>query len=62
MARMREKFLVRRREGNRRFERTSSRWEDNGKINLKEIKYEHVEWLSLAQDRQKNVVMTRRMP
>jgi hypothetical protein len=35
---MREKFLVRRREGNRRFERTSSRWEDNGKINLKEIK------------------------
>jgi hypothetical protein len=35
----------------RLLERPSSRWEDNIKIDLKEISYADVDWIRLAQDR-----------
>jgi hypothetical protein len=44
-------ILVRRPEGRRPLGRPRRRWEDNIKMNLREIGFEDVEWTHLAQDR-----------
>jgi hypothetical protein len=38
-------------EGKRLFVRPTRRWEDNSRMNLKEIRCEGVDWMHLAQDR-----------
>jgi hypothetical protein len=45
------KTLIRKRKGKRLFGRPRRGWEDNIKINLKEIGLENIEWIHLAQDR-----------
>jgi hypothetical protein len=40
-------------EGNRSLEIPSPKWEDNIKINLKEIGWKRVDWINLAHDRNK---------
>jgi hypothetical protein len=47
--------------------RTSHRWEDNSKINLREVGCGGVDWIDVAQDRGRcgarvNAVMNRRVP
>ena len=37
-------------EGKRHSERRGSRWEDNVKMDLKEIRQENVDWFCLAHD------------
>jgi hypothetical protein len=56
VARMRERkgvymVLVGKPEGKRPLGRTSSRWEDNIKMNLQEVGCSGVDWIELAQDR-----------
>jgi hypothetical protein len=45
------KILVEKLEGERLFGRSSYRWEDNIKINLREMWWEIVDWKHLAQNR-----------
>jgi hypothetical protein len=59
--------LVGKPEGKRRLGRTRSRWEDNIKIDLQEMGYGDIDWIMLAQDRDRwqarvNVVMNFRVP
>jgi hypothetical protein len=44
-------ILARKNEWNRPFGRPLHRWEDNIGMNLKEIGWESVDWIHLAQDR-----------
>jgi hypothetical protein len=72
VARMREvrgayNTLVRRPEGRRPLGRPRCRWEDNIKIDLREIGFGDVDWIHLAQDRDRwralvNTVMSLRFP
>jgi len=45
------KILVGKREGKRRLGRSRRRWENNIIMNLREICWEGVDWMQLAQDR-----------
>jgi hypothetical protein len=45
------KILVGKPEGERQFTRARSRWEDNIKMDLAEVRMEGVIWIHLAQDR-----------
>jgi hypothetical protein len=47
--------------------RASCRWEDNIKIDIQEVRCEYIEWIDLAQDRDRwrafvNAVMNFRVP
>jgi hypothetical protein len=42
------KVLVRKPEGEKPLERPSCRWEDNIKVDLKEIGFENVDWIHVA--------------
>jgi hypothetical protein len=44
-------ILVEKLEGRRPLGRPRHRWEDNIKMDLREIKYGDVDWIHLAQDR-----------
>jgi ribosome biogenesis protein Nip4 len=60
-------ILVGRPEGRRQLERPRHRWEDNIKMDLREIGFEDVDWIHLAQDRDRwwavvNAVMNLRVP
>jgi len=48
---MHTKFLVGKPEGKRPLRKTRCRWEDNIIMYLKEIDWESVNWIQLAQDR-----------
>jgi hypothetical protein len=59
--------LVGRPEGKRQLGRPSLRWEDNIKVDLKEIGMDGASWIRLAQDRDQwlafvNTVMNLRVP
>jgi hypothetical protein len=59
--------LVGKPEGNRRLERPRRGWVGNIKMNLREIGWDGVDWIDLAQDRDKwrafaNTVMDLRVP
>jgi hypothetical protein len=59
-------FLVGKPEGKRPFERPRSRWEGGIKMDLREIGWGNVEWIHLAQDRDRwravvNAVMNPRV-
>jgi hypothetical protein len=61
------KVLVGRPEGKRPLERPRRRWEDNIKMNLREIGIDGANWIRLAQDRVRwrafvNTVMNLRVP
>jgi hypothetical protein len=45
------KILVGKTEGNRLLGRLRRRWEDNIRMNLREIWWEGVDWMHLVQDR-----------
>jgi hypothetical protein len=45
------RVLVGKPEGRRPLGRPRRRWEDNIKMDLQEIRYEGVDWIELAQDR-----------
>jgi hypothetical protein len=72
VARIREKrnaykILVGKPEGKRPLGRTRSRWEDNNRMDLREIKLGGMDWIDLAQDRDQwralvNTVMNLRAP
>ena len=54
-------------EGKRSFGRPSRRWEDNIQMNLQEVECECMDWIELAQDRDRwralvNAVMNLRVP
>jgi hypothetical protein len=54
-------------EGRRPLGRTSHRWEDNIKINLKVVGWRGMDWIALAQDRERwwafvNAEMNLRVP
>jgi hypothetical protein len=58
---------MRKPEGRRPLERTRRRWEDNIKMDLREVGYGCVDWMELAQDRDKwrafvSAVMNLRVP
>jgi hypothetical protein len=60
-------ILVGRPEGRRQLGRPRRRWEDNKKIDLREIDFGDVDWIHLAQDRDRwrtlvNTVMNLRVP
>jgi hypothetical protein len=60
-------ILVGRPEGGRPLGRHRSRWEDNIKMDLREIGFGDVDWIHLAQDRDRcralvNTVMNLRVP
>jgi ribosome biogenesis protein Nip4 len=60
-------ILVRRPEGRRPLGRPRRRWEDNIKMDLREMGFGDVEWIHLAQDRDRwravvNTVMNLRVP
>jgi hypothetical protein len=46
-------MLVGEPEGKRPFERPRHRWEDNTERNLKDVGWDGVDWINLAQDRDK---------
>jgi hypothetical protein len=61
------RLLVRKREGKRPLGRPRRRWVDNIKMDLLEIGWGGVDWVGLAQDRDKwralvNAVMNLRVP
>jgi hypothetical protein len=45
------RILVRKPEGERSLRRPRRRWADNIKIDLREIEWDGVDWVDLAQDR-----------
>jgi hypothetical protein len=60
-------ILVGRPEGRRPLERPRCRWEDNIKMDLREIWFGDVDWIHLVQDRDRwwalvNTVMNLRVP
>jgi hypothetical protein len=60
-------ILVGRPEGRRPLGRPMCRWEDNIKMDLREIGFGNVDWIHLAQDRNRwqalmNMVMNLRVP
>jgi hypothetical protein len=61
------RVLVGKPEGKRPLGRHRHRWEDNTKLNLQEVGCVGIDWIKLAQDRDRwralvNVVMNRRVP
>jgi hypothetical protein len=61
------KILVGRPEGRRPLGRPRHRWDDNIKMDLREIGFGDVDWINLAQDRDRwrtlvNTVMNLRVP
>jgi hypothetical protein len=61
------RVLVGKPEGNRSLGRIRRRWEDNSKMDLQEVGCGGMEWIELAQDRDRwrtlvNVVMILRVP
>jgi hypothetical protein len=69
MAEMRNahKILVGKPEGKKPFERPKRRWEDNIKMDLREIGWRNADWMHPAQDRDQwrdlvNTVMSLRIP
>jgi hypothetical protein len=57
------RILVGKREGKRRLEKPKRRWVDNIEIDLREIGWDGMDWIDLAQDRDQwralvNTVMT----
>jgi hypothetical protein len=63
----RKEVLFRKSEGKRPLGRPRRRWEDNIKINLREIGWEGVDWMHLDQDRDQwralmNTIMCLRVP
>jgi hypothetical protein len=59
--------LVRKPEGRRPLEKPRRRWEDNIKMDLREVGWEGIDWINLAQDRDRwralvNAVMNLRVP
>jgi hypothetical protein len=61
------KILVGKPEGKRPLGRPRHRWEDNIKMDLREIEWEGVEWIHMVQDREQwcalvNTVMKLRVP
>jgi hypothetical protein len=59
--------LVGKREGTRPLGRPRRRWEDNLKMDLQEVGYEGMEWIELAQERDRwralvNAVVNIRVP
>jgi hypothetical protein len=59
--------LVGKPEGNRPLGRPRRRWEDNIKMDLQEVRCRGMDWIELAQDRDRwlvvvNVVMNLRVP
>jgi hypothetical protein len=61
------RILVRRPEGRRPLGRPRHRWEDNIKTDLREVGWECMNWIELAQDRDRwravvNAVMNLRVP
>jgi hypothetical protein len=60
-------FSVKRPEGEKPLGRSRRKWEDNIKIDLKEIAWGGINWIDLAQDRDQwralvNTVMNLRVP
>jgi len=61
------RVLVGKPEGKRQFGKPRSRWEDNIKMDIQEVGCGGVDWIELAQDRDRwralvNVVMNLRVP
>jgi len=61
------RVLVGKPEGKRQLGRPKSRWEDNIEMDLQEVGCEGMDWIELAQDRDRwrefvNVVMNLRVP
>jgi hypothetical protein len=61
------RILVRKPEGDRLLRRPRHRWEDNIRMDLKEIGWECVDWMHLAQERDQwqdvlNMVMNFQVP
>jgi len=61
------KISARKLEGKRLLRKHRSRWEDNNRMNLREVEWEGVDWMHLAQDRDQwrgvvNMVMNLRVP
>jgi len=61
------RFLVRKPEGRRPLGRPSRRWVDNIMMDFQEVGYEYVDWIWLAQDRDRwrtlvSAVMNLRVP
>jgi hypothetical protein len=61
------RVLVGNREGKRRLGRPRCRWEDNIKMDLQEVGFRGMDWIELAQDRDRwqalvNVIMNLRVP
>ena len=59
--------LVRKPEGRRTLGRPERRWEDNIKLDIQEVGCEGIDWIELAQDRDRwqalvNAVMNLRVP
>jgi hypothetical protein len=67
VARMGERVLLVKSEGQRPLRRSRHRWEDNIKIDVQEVGYEGMDWIDLAQDRDRwraivNAVVKFRIP
>jgi hypothetical protein len=61
------RVLVRKSKGKRSLERSWSRWEDNIKLDIQEVGCGGMDWIYLAQDRERwrelvNVIMNPRFP
>jgi len=61
------RMLVGKPEGKRPLGRPRRRWEDNIKLDLQEVGYRGIDWIELAQDRERwraivNAVMNLRVP
>jgi hypothetical protein len=59
--------LVGKPEGKGQLRRPSSSWEDNNKIDLRKIGWDHMDWIDLAQDRDQwmafvNTIINLRVP
>jgi hypothetical protein len=52
-------FLVGKREGKRLLARPRCRWEDNIQLDPKETGLEGVDWINLAQDRDRRLILVK---